>query len=770
MTEAYSTFPVTSDLPLEVSRFVGRRFDRGRIRELVGRSRMVTLTGIGGIGKSRLALRMATELRRSFRDVFVVALGGIVDPGAVPVQISATLELHDRAAHSGTIAIVEYLRTRHALLVLDNCEHVIEAAARIADTLLRTCSDVHILATSREPLRIEGEVIYPLAPLSIPGHDSDQPLLQYEAVQLFLDRAQAVLPDFVLTDDNRDSVSAISRSLEGIPLAIELAAAQLRAFSPSELLAQLTDRWEFLGPGSRTAPNRHSTIAACIEWSFDLCTPAERLLWAQASIFVDEFGWDAIRSVCYESDHEVPLEQTLVGLVDKSVVIAAPRGATVRYRMLPPIRHRGRQELARIGQETALRRRHKDFYIGLMEQARDGWFGPRQTDCIERLRMERGNMDQALEWCVAQPDSADQALRALGQLRDFVILEGRFQRGREWIDRLLAGGAGEPASQVLALRTAAWWAALQGDTESATRMVDEGRVLATQLDRQSETFLDEVLGLVALMRGDAERAEQLLNKSARRFATDGNDAEKAICSGLLALTHALLGDAEGALEHERACLAIAEPAGELWLRSWCHFLSALALGSRGESEAAREQASQGLRLKARLGDTPGIAFLLETFAWLAAPTDPERAALLLGAAQNEWDKVDTTAEVTAALSGPHRQTTSAAQAQLSETQFEKTWSRGRALDQSAAIALALGEQTMPRAEAKGEMRTRLTRRQREIAELIHRGLSNKEIAASLVISPRTAETHVENILTTLGFSRRAQIASWFGEQLESDND
>ena len=275
----------------------------------------------------------------------------------------------------------------------------------VADTLLRTCPGVRILATSREPLRIDGEVDYPVLPLTIPGRESGgEPLQQYEAVQLFLDRAGAIVPDFALTDDNRAAVAAISRKLEGIPLAIELAAARLRAFSPTELNAHLTDRWEFLGRGSRIAPYRHSTIAACIEWSFDLCTPAERLLWAKAAVFVDGFELDAAVSVCSDPDDDEPIEETLASLVEKSVVTSTQHEVVNRYRMLPPIRHRGRVELARIGRDAELRRRHKDFYLGLVARANEDWFGPRQLDWIGRLRRERGNIAKALELCAVEPE------------------------------------------------------------------------------------------------------------------------------------------------------------------------------------------------------------------------------------------------------------------------------------------------------------------------------------------------------------------------------
>ena len=770
MTEALSFSPGPADLPLEITTFVGRRADRGRVRELMSESRLVTLTGFGGIGKTRLALRMATDLRRTFEGVHVVALGGLSDPESVPDQIAAALGLQGRSRQSATIAAVEYLRTRTVLLVLDNCEHVIDVVAVVADTLLRTCPGVHLLATSREPLRIDGEVEYPVAPLSVPerqaGHEQ---LQQYESVQLFLDRARGIVPDFELTEDNRAAVASITRKLEGIPLAIELATARLRAFSPFELDAHLTDRWELLSRGSRTAPDRHSTMAACIEWSFDLCTPAERVLWAKVATFVDGFELDAAMSVCSDPRDDEPIQETLASLVEKSVVTTTRHGAVNRYRMLSPIRHRGRVELGRIGLDAELRRRHKDYYLGLVARTHHDWFGPRQPECVGRLRRESGNVSKALALCAAEPDLADEGLAAGAQLLEFGMVESRFNLGRRWFERILAGPAGDPETRALALRTACLWAAVQGDVRSAAGLLEEGRALASGLGGETETLFTQAAGFVALFAGDLVTAEQLLSEARGGFATEGNEAEVAWCSLLLALAHTLLGDPDGTLEHHRACLAVTEPAGESWLRSWSLWLAGRALWARGDSVAASELVTESLRLKRLISEPLGIAVVLETLAWFAAATDPGRAATLLGAAQNEWDRIDTSTDALPGFDQPRRESSEAARALLGDAAFDRAWSQGRALDQATAIALALEERPSSAADEATGQRTRapgsvLTRRERQIAELIHKGLSNKEIADSLVISPRTAETHVEHILTKLGFTRRTQVAAWVGEQ------
>lgn len=772
MTEAVSFSQAATDLPLEVTTFVGRRSDRTRIRELLGESRLVTLTGFGGIGKTRLALRMASELRRLFEGVHVVELADLTDPEDVADEFAATLGLQERSRQSATIATVEYLRSRSVLLVLDNCEHVVDVAAVMADTLLRTCPGVRILATSREPLRIQGEVDYPVAPLGVPGvATAAEPLQQYEAVQLFLDRARAIVPDFALTEDNRATVAAIIRKLEGIPLAIELAAARLRAFTPSQLEAHLSDRWELLGKASRLAPFRHQTMAACIEWSFDLCTPAERLLWAKVSVFVDGFELDAAGAVCSGPEDPEPVEEILASLVEKSVVTASRDPSGNRYRMLPPIRNRGRAELARIGRNAEVGRRHTDFYLGLLSQAHEDWFGPRQLDWIGRLHRDLGNVAKALSVSATDPEGPDRGLLAGADLLEFGLVESRFQRGRSWLDEVLERGSGDPDVRARALRSACVWAVMQGDVEAATRLLEEGRALLTGLDGDATTLFVQAAGFVALFTGDPTQAAQLLEEARRGFATTGNERELAFCAFLLALDDVLLGDLGGALDQHSTCLALTEAAGETWLRSWSMWSAGLALWGRSESTAAHELVTESLRLKRLVGEPLGIAVLLDTLAWFRADRDPEGAAVLLGAAENEWDRIEAS-QLLPGLGTPRSASTQTARALLGETAFDLAVAQGRSLDQGTAITMALDEQPTPTATAATNKTNRhpgsvLTRRERQIAELVHEGLSNREIAAILVISPRTVEAHVEHVLVKLGFTSRTQVAAWIGEQLRS---
>jgi non-specific serine/threonine protein kinase len=754
---------------VEVTTFVGRRWDLRRIRELMTEARLVTLTGFGGIGKTRLALRMADELRRAFRDgVYLVQFGALDHSDGLPEQIASALGLHGHPRQSPTISVVEYLRKRSALLVLDNCEHVVEGAAVLADTMLRTCPGIRILATSREALRIDGEAVHPVAPLTAPAADEIDrtPVHQFESVQLFLDRARSIVPDFGINEENRAAVASICRKLEGIPLAIELATARLRALSPAELDHQLTDRWELLSHGSRTAPHRHSTMAACIDWSYQLCTPAERRLWAKVAVFVDGFELDAALAVCSDPDEEEPIADTLGSLVEKSVLTAVRYESTNRFRMLPPLRQRGLAELAQLGSLEALRSRHKDFFVGLVVGAHDNWLSPRQLDWIRRLRREEGNLRSALELCATQPREAPAGVLAAANLLEYGMIQGRIGQGRRWLERVLARADGDAATRAYALRTACWWATMQGDLETATSLLDEAWSLAAEHRGDIVAVLTQASGLVAMYAGDVERAEQLLGEAARRFRTSGNDYGLALSSMLLAVDRGLLGDLDGALECHQDCLAITEPAGELWVRSWSLFAAGFAMWARGDTDAGTTL-KQALRVKRQLGDRQGIGSLLEALAWFVADTDPARAAVLMGAAQNEWDKAETSVEaLLPGFAARHQQCLASIRASLGDM-LDQEWSRGRSLDQQSAINLALDERPTPSSTSVdtgiSSSHRVLTPRQRQIAELVSQGLSNKEIADALVISRRTAETHVENILTTLGFTNRTQIAAWIRE-------
>jgi non-specific serine/threonine protein kinase len=764
MTEAFAAPDLSGQLPAEVTSFVGRRFERSAVRELLSEYRLVTLTGFGGIGKTRLAMRTATELRRAFPDgVCFVALGVLEEADDLPDQVAAALGLTGRSPSSSTEAVLDYLRERTMLLVLDNCEHLVDAAAGLADLLLRSCPTIRLLATSREPLRVDGEVAHPVAPLTCPATE-DASLQESEAVQLFVDRARASVPGFTVNDGNRAAVAAICRKLEGIPLALELAAARLTTLSATELEQGLTDQWGLLSRGRRTAPHRQSTMAACIEWSFDLCAPEERRLWARVAVFVDGFEYDAARAVCATPDDAEPLLETLSSLVDKSVLSASRDGTVTRFRMLPPIRQRGLAELDRIGEAEGVRRRHRDFHLDLVARAHAGWLSADQLTWIGRVRRELGNITEALDQCAGEPEAIVAGLGACGHLLEYLHVLGLFRQGRRWAERLLSAESADPVARFSAVRAAACWATIQGDLDAGRTLLAELRQLAEECGGELPAYLAQVGGLLAQYAGELDDSEQLLAEAIDGFARTDNATEAAHCWMLLVISAVLRDQPERALECHRACLAITEPAGETWVRSWSIWAAAIAEWARGDTPTARRMLEECLLLEQAMAERIGIGSVMEVMAWTLAGTEPERAAVLLGATRNEWDRVGAAIDVLPGFAVRHRDAETAARASLGDAGYEQAHARGRALDHAAAIALCLSGEAAPAVAAVVAMpKPVLTRRERQIAELIHQGLTNRQIAVTLVISPRTAEGHVEHILAKLGFTSRTQVVAWVAD-------
>jgi non-specific serine/threonine protein kinase len=511
-------------------------------------------------------------------------------------------------------------------------------------------------------------------------------------------------------------------------------------------------------------------MAACIEWSFNLCNPEERRLWAEAAVFVDGFEYDAAAAVCADPGDE-PIEETLASLVEKSVLVTTRHETSTRFRMLPPIRRRGLAELARTGDEDEYRRRHREFFVRLVGQAHDDWLSDRQLQWIDRLGREAGNIAEAVDSCATDPAAVDSGRWVCAHLLEYVMVHGLFRQGRRWCDRVLAGGGGDPTARALALRSACWWTALQGDVESAASLLEEAQALATGLGGETQVLLTQAAGFVAMYAGNMDEAKPLLEEAIRGFTEAGNAAELAHCWMLLAIMGTLVDDPEQALHNHRECLAITGPAGETWLRSWSLWAAGLAESARGDQEAAQQLLKQSLHLEHLMGERLGIGAVMEVLAWLVAATDPERAAVLMGAAQNEWDRIETSMQELPGLDVRHSAAIAEACGLLGEEAFDRAWSRGRSLDQEGAIALCLEERPVRRTALRASgSHDLLTRRERQVAELVHQGLSNQDIADTLVISRRTAESHIQNILTKLGFTSRTQLAVWVGEESSTPGD
>lgn len=757
-------------LPADVTSFVGRRRERTQIKHLLSEARLVTLTGVGGVGKTRLGLRAAAESRNAFRDgVVVVDLAPVTDPALLAYAVAKALGLYTLMSGSVRDLVVTFLMTREVLLVIDNCEHQIGPCAELVDTLLSGCPGVRVLATSREPLNIPGEVVLPVPPLSFPavGAGVGGRLMRYQAVTLFVDRAQATIPGFRITDDNREDVVAICRQLDGIPLALELAAVRLRGLTPSQLLDRLADRFLLLNAGSRTAPDRQRTLRGCIEWSFDLCTAAERALWARVSVFSGGFELEVAEAVCTPvNGNGGNVLDTLLSLVEKSILISETADGQMRYRMLEVIRQYGEQHLRSLGEERAMRARHRDFFAGLAARPEREWVGAGHPVWIARMGREHPNVQAALAFCLTESGGAEIGLCIAAGLRDYWVNTGTLGEGKHWIELLLRHEPATPPTRAWALRSAAWASLLLGDVEYARNCIEEARHLGTDSDTDAVAMSHCLSALLWTVDGDFARAIEYGTKALEAARATANSATEISSLDALQTAYCYAGDFERSLEYQAQSLRLAESIGDVWHLSYSLGTAGIVQWMSGKGQVAAETLRRSLQLHHELGNELGVAIALELLAWVTASLEPQKGATLLSAAESCWDAIGVPVTAVPLMGDQHARSVEELQRKLGPERFAKVMKQGARLDLNMAVAVALGRFGGKSASTAGTVdggTAPLTRREREVAELVARGLTNREISQALVISQRTAETHVERILIKLGLSSRVLVAAWISD-------
>ena len=757
------------DLPLELTSFVDRRTELTAAKNVLSRSRLLTLTGTGGVGKTRLALRIAAKVRRDFAEgITLVELGELRDELLLAGVVANALGLRDQSARPLREVLVEFLAPREQLLILDNCEQLVAAAAKLTETLLHRCPRLRILATSREPLGIGGEAVLLVPPLGVPdpGHLS-RAVAGNDAVTLFAERGATAAPGFEVTDDNRVTIARICQRLDGLPLPIELAAARLRTMTPEQILQRLTDRYLLLTRGSRDAPSRQQTLRMCMDWSYDLCTPAEQRLWAQLSVFAGSFDLDAAEQVCGPDLTPQALLDTVTYLVDKSILTREAAGATVRFRMLETVRDYGREKAHESGEHTELSERHRDWCERLALDAESQWISSRELALITTFVREHPNLRDALEFCVS--DSPDSGLRIVAALYPFWLSQGLFSEGRRWLDRLLASQPSAPTTDhAKALFLGSLMSGIQGDLQATAALLDQAHVLAARTcDPLTRAHIDSALGYAALFGGHALDARAHLEKAVQTY-TGRNDVVEVVALTGLGLADEFLGDTEQAIDCYERVLAITDARGESVFRSYCLWGLAVAVWRRGERERGVQLLEQALQLDREVNDRFNASLCLQALAWIAAEDqDARRAVVLMGASQELSRSVGRPMVFLPNLSEYQDEFDGATRRALSREVSASGHRDGAALSFDAAVAYALGQQLHPPEAPPSGLAAHLTKREREVAGLIAEGLTNKEIAARLVISPRTAQGHVEHLLTKLGFTSRTQVAAWFVERANS---
>ncbi|WP_433795070.1 ATP-binding protein [Actinoplanes sp. CA-252034] len=767
------------NLPAELTSFVGRRQEVTGIRRMLSTSRLVTLTGPGGVGKTRLAQRVGADLRRAFPDgVWFVGLAELRDPDLVAVTVGETLGLHEDMTGLDPAGLARFLADRQMLLILDNCEHLVAACAALAETLLRSCPELRVMVTSREALRVDGEANLAVQPLSVPGPtDACNPgdLQKYESAGLFVDRATAILPEFRVTEDNCATIVRLCRALEGVPLAIELAVARLRVLSLEQILDRLTDRYRLLTTGARTAPPRQQTLRALIDWSWDLCSEAERILWARVSVFSGGFELDAVEAVC--ADGRLPVDtvlDVLGSLVEKSVLIRAGNG-TARYRILEVTREYGAAELVTAGEQEEMARRHCRWFADLAAHADRIWVGPQQTAVMERLRHERANLRVALEHATTQ-GPPETALRFAADLQNHWFVRGYFSEGRHWLDRALAMPAPRHWTRVKALRVAAWIAGIQGDADRAGPLLAEAVALADTLPASPErAYLPLIEGVFKLWPGDYEQALPLLERALVAFRELNIRNGELWTLIVLGLCRGLADEPSSGYPDLIAAMDLGAATGEVWWQSFGLWALSVLRWRDGDQAGATAAAKECLAVgKAVDGEQFAVGLGVESLAWIAARQHrDQRAATLLGVSRRMWQEMHTSLAPFRVLQTWHDEVVEQVRSRLGTDAFSAAVRRGSELSTAEAIATAVERQPRDRApEPQTDVAAglRLTRREREVAGLIAEGLSNRDIATRLVVAQRTAEGHVENLLSKLGFTSRTQVAGWLAGQRQSPPD
>jgi len=689
------------NLPSQLTSFVGREQEIAQLKDLLTTNRLVTLTGAGGAGKTRLVIEVASGLPDAFADgVWLVELAALADPQLVPEAVAEVLEVKEQPGKSLTETVCGYLASRHLLLVLDNAEHLLDACVQFADQALRRSTRLTILVTSREPLRLSGELTYRVPSLTVPTvNETPTPdtALGYEAVRLFLERGRLSRPTFALTAENAAAVASICARLDGIPLAIELAAPRLRSMSVEELSQRLDDRFALLTDGSRAALPRHRTLRSMIDWSYDHLSDVEQAMLRRVAVFAG--GWTLSRAedICSGDGVEATaVLELLTSVVDKSLVVAEEREGATRYRMLETVRQYALDRLQESGEQAQWQARHLASFLALAQESFDVVQGATRRHLMDEVASEHDNMRAALGWCAGA--KLGEGLRLAVALSPFWSFRAHhLTEARGWYARLLEAVPKDIAvsDRARTLHSAARAATLQGDYGAAEALYRQGLAICREInERRLEAYGLTGLALLAMDRAQYAEAEPILVECVALARSVGDRPLIALGLSNLAIVAHAKGDAESAFQTFEGALAIARDIDDARLVCWILNDRGRAACKEGRVALAEKSLLESLAIAQALAAALETAEALQIFAELSlAKHAPERAAKICGATEHLREEAD--APIPLFLQADYQNAVAAARAELGDDAFTLAWREGRDMTLEDAVKYALSGEDKP---------------------------------------------------------------------------
>ncbi|WP_262403226.1 ATP-binding protein [Actinomadura sp. CNU-125] len=689
--------PPTGNLPAETTSFIGRARELAETRRLLRASRLVTLTGVGGVGKTRLALRTAGQVAPVFPDgAWLADLAALTDPTLVERAVAGSLGLRDQSVRSTVDALTDHLRGRRLLLVLDNCEHLVDAVAELVPRLLCAAPGLRVLATSRERLGVPGEHVFLVSGLPLHGDEDGGTC---EAVRLLIDRAAACAAPLRAGERDAAAAADLCRRLDGIPLAIELAAVRLTSLTVGEIAERLADRFRLLAAPRAPAGDRYRrTLRGVMDLSYSLCTPGERLLWTRLSVFAGSFDLAAAEAVCADDGIErADVLDLLTGLIHKSVVFADGDGGTVRYRLLETIREYGLDRLRADAGDTAFRFRHSDHFRALAARAAADWCSPREAEWLDRLRTELPNLRAALSFCLAHPGrartGADIAVD-LTRTRSW-FFSATLGEARHWLETLSAGaGLREEAVPALVMKT--FVACVQGDRSAAETFLDRCRSAAPHAPTPV-AYVEGVHGLLA--RSDPACIGRLARVRAE-FRAAGRTGDAHMATMFWAIAAAFLGDRTTAVDACGTYVAEADGSGAEWARTWARWCTGLTEFLHGDPGRALMPLCGALVRQRAMDDRWGPAWVMEVLAWTVGGLGHhDHAARLLGAAHHQRRVTGAALAGLEPLHVLHARTTSRVREHLGSPAYTEAWRQGAESADGTALSLGIAHEVFQRTAA-----------------------------------------------------------------------